>query len=113
MQQAVAAELKTDLSPAQAPLLNDVKTTVLLLNANAVIGLAAKDSNGDGKIDILHGDKVGVTCALCHATTDGSVFALPNGGTIGKELDGRTPHTLNVGALFALPANSRALFPIA
>jgi len=112
-QAAVAAELKTDLSPEQAPLLNSVETTVKLINANAVIGVVARDSNRDGTIDIGTGDKVGVACAFCHSITDGSVFSLPKGGTIGKIIDGSTPHNLNVGATFALAANSRALYPIA
>lgn len=110
---AVAAELMTDLSPEKAPLLNSVDTTVKLINANAVVGVVAVDSNHDDKIDIAAGDKVGVACAFCHAMTDGSVFSLPKGGTIGKVLDGPTPHTLNIGATFALAANTRALYPLA
>ena len=113
MKKMIAAELKTDLSPARAPHLNDVATTVALVNANAIIGVVAKDSNGDGRIDIMNGDKVGVSCAFCHAITDGSVFALPRGGSIGKEIDGPTPHFLNVGATLATAANTRALYPIA
>lgn len=109
---AVGAELKTDLSAARAPLLNSVDTTVALINANAVLGLVAKDSNADGKIDVASGDKVGVACALCHSITDGSVFSLPLGGGIGKIIDGPTPHNLNVGAAFALAANTRALYPV-
>ncbi len=42
LRQKLAAEFKTDLSPQQAPLLNDVKTTIALLNANAFIGVVAK-----------------------------------------------------------------------
>ena len=38
-----------------APHLNDVATTVALVNANAIIGVVAKDSNGDGRIDIMNG----------------------------------------------------------
>jgi hypothetical protein len=48
---------------------------IALVNANAVIGLVAKDSNGDGIIDITTGDKTGATYALCHTITDGSVYA--------------------------------------
>ncbi len=99
-QQAVAAELKTDLSPKNAPLLNDPKTTMKLIAANAVIGVVPK------------GDKVGVSCALCHTITDKSVFDLPNGGSIGRRLDGRAVHTINLGAIFAMADNSRALYPV-
>ena len=110
--QAVAAELKTDLSPKMAPLLNDPKTTMKLLEANAVIGMVAKDSNGDGQINLAKGDKVGASCALCHTITDKSVFDLPNGGSIGRRLDGRATHNINIGAIFAMADNSRALYPV-
>lgn len=110
--QAVAAELKTDLSPKNAPLLNNPKTTMMLIEANAIIGMVPKDTNGDGKINISKGDKVGVSCALCHTVTDQSVFSLPNGGSIGRRQDGRAAHTLNIGAIFAMADNSRALYPV-
>lgn len=110
---ALAAELKTDRSPARAPKINDVATTVALINANAVIGVVARDSNGDGRIDIMSGDKVGVSCAFCHAITDGSVFKIAAGGSIGKEIDGPTPHFLNIGATLATAANTRAFYPLA
>ena len=99
-QQAVAAELKTDLSPKNAPLLNNPETTMKLIAANAVIGMVPK------------GDKVGVSCALCHTITDKSVFDLPDGGSIGRRLDGRAVHTINLGAIFAMADNSRALYPV-
>lgn len=109
----LTAELKTDRLPANAPMLNDVRTTVALVNANALIGVVATDSNHDGRIDIMAGDKVGVSCAFCHAITDGSVLAVPQGGSIGKEIDGPTPHFLNVGATLAVAANTRAFYPLA
>ena len=109
---ALGAELRTNLSAGQAPLLNNVSTTVALINANAVIGLPAKDTNRDGRINILAGDKVGASCALCHTTTDGSVFSLPNGGSIGRRLDGRAAHNLNFGSLVATGTNSMAFYPV-
>lgn len=111
-QAALAAELTTDLSPASAPLLNDPATTVKLVNANAVIGIVAKDTNGDGVIDITRGDKTGATCALCHTITDASAFNMANGGSIGRRLDGRAPHNLNFGKLIATALNSRAYYPV-
>lgn len=96
---AFVKELKTDHSPAKAPKLNDPATLDALVKNNAVIGMVPK------------GGKVGVTCALCHAITDQSMFALPGKGSIGKRIDGPTPHGLNVGKLLATAANSRALFP--
>ena len=110
--QVVAAELKTDLSPKNAPTLNDPKTTMKLLEANAVIGMVTVDTNGDGKMSIADGDKVGASCALCHTVTDQSVFNLPNGGSIGRRLDGLATHTINIGAIFAMADNSRALYPV-
>jgi mono/diheme cytochrome c family protein len=109
--QALARELKTDLSPQQAPMLNDPKTTVKLVNANAVIGVVAVDTNGDGKMTVEAGDKVGIACAICHTITDGSAYALPNGGSIGKRVDGPANNRLNMGALLAMAANSRAYYP--
>jgi mono/diheme cytochrome c family protein len=111
MRAAIAAELATDLSPANAPLLNSPATTVALINANAVIGIVAKDSNGDGVIDITAGDKTGASCALCHTVTDASVFNMPGGGSIGKRLDGRATHNLDFGSLIALGLNTRAYYP--
>lgn len=109
-QNAIAAELQN--SGTGGPILNDPATTVALVNANAVIGIAAKDSNGDGTIDVANGDKTGATCALCHTITDASVFNLPGGGSIGKRLDGRAVHNLNFGALAAAAQNSRAFYPV-
>ncbi len=111
-QQAVLSDLRKDPSGKSSALLNDPNTTIALFNANAVIGMAAKDSNGDGKIDITRGDKVGATCALCHTVTDGAVISLPNGGSIGHRRDGLANHNLNIGAIFATAQNSRALFPV-
>jgi len=91
-------ELKGDHSPAKAPKLNDPATLDALVKANAVIGMVPK------------GELVGVSCALCHAVTDKSMFALGDKGTIGKRIDGPTPHSLNVGKLLATAANSRALY---
>lgn len=112
-QDTIAAELLTDLTPANAPFLNDPNTTLVLLNANAIIGLVVKDTNGDALLDLSNGDKAGATCALCHTVTDASVFQAPLGGSIGRRLDGRANHDLNFGALVALAQNTRALYPMA
>ncbi len=111
MRDAMAAELKTDLSPQNAPMLNDPMTTVKLMEANAVVGIVPKDSNGDGKIDIASGDKIGVSCALCHTITDKSVHAIPGAGSIGRRIDGPAALQLNMGKLLAMAANSRAVYP--
>ncbi|MBA2594987.1 MAG: hypothetical protein M3495_11425 [Pseudomonadota bacterium] len=111
LRKKMEAELRTDMSPQNAPMLNDPKTTVALINANAVVGMVPKDSNGDGKLDITNGDKVGVACTICHTITDKSVFDMPNGGSIGRRVDGPAALTLNVGKLLAMAANSRAFYP--
>ncbi len=111
MRQALERELKTDRSPAAAPMLHDVKTTVMLIEANAVVGMVPKDSNGDGRISLAAGDKVGVACSVCHTETHKSVFAVLNGGSIGRRIDGIASLNLNVGKLLATAANSRAYYP--
>ncbi|MEJ7685426.1 MAG: hypothetical protein WKG06_47810 [Segetibacter sp.] len=110
LRKTLEAELKTDLSMQNAPHLNDPKTTVMLINSNAVIGMVPKDSNKDKKINIMEGDMVGVSCALCHTITDASAFNMPGGGSAGKRIDGPAPITLNIGKLLATAKNSRAYY---
>jgi len=109
---ALTEQLREDPTGRTSALLNDPKMLVALINANAVIGMPVKDSNHDGKMDIAHGDKVGASCALCHTVTDGVVFNMPGGGSIGHRLDGLANHNLDIGSIFASAANSRALYPI-
>ena len=111
LRRLMEAELKTDLSAQSAPTINDPNAMVALVNANAIVGIVAKDSNGDGKLDITRGDKVGVACTICHTITDKSVFDMPNGGSVGRRVDGPAALTLNVGKLLAMAANSRAFYP--
>ncbi len=111
IRETLATELKSDLSVQKAPNLNDPQMTIKLIEANAVIGIVPKDSNGDGHIDLANGDKIGLSCAMCHAITDHSVFDLPGGGSIGHRIDGPAALTLNVGKQLAVAANSRAYFP--
>ncbi|MEP6948705.1 MAG: hypothetical protein ABI863_05505, partial [Ginsengibacter sp.] len=110
LKKALEAEFKTDLSLQNAPLLNNPMTTEKLINENAVIGVVPKDSNKDGKIDIMKGDMVGVSCAICHTVTDKSAFNMPNGGTAGQRIDGLAPLTFNIGKLLATAQNSRAFY---
>lgn len=95
----LAAELKTDLSAKNAPLLNDPATTMKLVKANAVIGVVPK------------GGKVGISCAICHTITDGSAFQMAGKGSVGRRLDGRATHSIDMGKLLAMAANSRAYYP--
>jgi mono/diheme cytochrome c family protein len=112
-QKAVADEIAAQ--GTNGPLLNSFDTTVKLLNANAIIGVVVKP-NAAGKIDVANGSKVGVSCVLCHGITDGAAYkgaGDQGGGSIGHEVDGPSPHNLAVGKIFALAANTRALFPMA
>ncbi len=109
---ALAAEGATDLSPARAPLLNDPAVLVRMINANAVIGIVAKDSTASGTIDITRGSKTGASCTLCHAITDASVLNVAGGGSVGRRLDGRANHNLDFGTLIAAGLNTRAYYPV-
>lgn len=70
--------------------LGDVKTTMKLLKADAVVGVAAK-FDGDRLVS------VGITCALCHSTVDDAIMT-----GAGNRLDGWPNRDLDVGAIVAL-----------
>ncbi|MCA1596379.1 MAG: hypothetical protein LC772_08150 [Chloroflexi bacterium] len=95
----LSREFKTNLSPANAPLLNSPALLAELVKSDAVVGLVTRSG------------KVGITCALCHTITDASVCSFQGKGSIGHREDGRTPHFLNLGKLLSIAANSRAFFP--
>lgn len=76
--------------------LDDPKTTVTLLQLDAVVGVKAIFDNM-GKMNAM-----GITCAVCHSTVDNS-FA-PG---IGKRLDGWPNRDLNVGAIISLTDNAQ------
>src|SRR4051812_23502351 len=99
--QALGVGLKVDLDalpPAVVAALkagqvnlDDPAVTLLLLRANAVVGVKGR-VNAAGTLT-----SVGITCALCHSSVDD---ALAPG--IGHRLDGWANTTLNVGAIVAL-----------
>jgi hypothetical protein len=72
--------------------LNDPANTLLLLKANAVVGVTGFFSR-DGR----HLRAVGIQCALCHSTVDDAF--MPG---IGRRLDGWPNRDLDVGAIIAL-----------
>ena len=78
--------------------LDDPKTTLALLQLNAVVGVKGQ-FNPDGSLKA-----VGITCALCHSTVDDS-FARG----IGHRLDGWPNRDLNVGAIIALSPDLSAV----
>lgn len=109
-------------TPANSTVFGDPAVTLSLINQNAVIGVVAFNPDGTrkalgntGTLNLAAGDKVGVSCASCHAITNGSVLpanpALGTTGTIGVEIDGRTNHDLDVGKIFATGQNSLAYYP--
>lgn len=97
----------------KAPFLHNPSMTMHLLNANAFVGLVVRDVNNDGRKDLTSGDKLGVSCVLCHAVTDRSMFEMPGGGSIGKQIDGPAAHQLQMGKLFAVAANTKGFYPMA
>jgi hypothetical protein len=74
--------------------LNDPASTLVLLKANAVVGVTAF-ANADGSVRSM-----GIQCALCHSTVDDSFSK-----GIGRRLDGWPNRDLNVGAIVALAPN--------
>lgn len=107
----LAAEARTDLSPAHAPLLNSHEILLRLIEMNALVGVPAKDSNRDGRINLASGDKTGVSCAICHTVSDGSVLRVNNRGSIGKITDGPAALVFDMGQFLAWGANTKAYYP--
>ena len=98
---ALAVGLKVDMDALPAAVVNaikagqvdldDPKTTLTLLQLNAVVGVTGRfGSNGQMT-------SIGIQCALCHSTVD-DAFA-PG---IGHRLDGWANRDLNVGAIIGL-----------
>lgn len=71
--------------------LNDPANTLLLLKANAVLGVTGFFDK-DGKSL----NSIGIQCALCHSTVDNAF--MPG---IGRRLDGWPNRDLNIGAIVA------------
>jgi len=107
----LGAEARTDLSPVRAPLLNDPATLLRLIEMNALVGVPAKDVNGDGTINLARGDKAGVSCAICHTVSDGAVLQVNNRGSIGRITDGPAALVFDMGQFLAWGANTRAYYP--
>ncbi len=101
----------------------DPAVTLSMINQNAVIGVVTFDPAGvrkptanSGSLDLGAGDKVGVSCALCHAITDDSILpaspALMTRGSVGRQVDGPTPHGLDVGQILAAANRTLAYYPM-
>lgn len=102
--QALEAGLKVDVAAVPKLLmevmghgsasLDQEKTTLELLKANAVVGV--KGFFDDPK-DGMHLTSVGINCAFCHSTVDDSFMK-----GIGRRFDGWPNRDLNVGAIIAM-----------
>ncbi len=105
---ALSVGLKVDVDAVPAPVaaalkagtvdLDDPGSTMVLLKANAVVGVTGH-FDGSGRLASL-----GVQCAFCHSTVDDS-FA-PG---IGHRLDGWANRDLNVGAIVSLAPDLSAI----
>lgn len=96
------------------------------LNQGAVVGLVPFRADGErkplgssdgftgGGLNLAAGDQVGVSCALCHANTDGATLApdVVGAGSAGEPVDGVIAQGLDVGALFATANNPLAYLPL-
>ncbi|MFN4262643.1 MAG: hypothetical protein ACK4IT_03220 [Thioalkalivibrionaceae bacterium] len=114
------AQVENGVNPEETAL-GSPAVTAVLINEGAVIGVVGIDADGkrmplgseDGYDPDVMFTRVGVSCALCHATTDGSVvpvgFVGP--GSVGVPLDGRINEGLDVGAIFAAAQNPAAYLP--
>jgi hypothetical protein len=97
---ALAAGLKVDVDAVPPAVLqavaarqldlNDPANTLVLLQANAVVGVTMMFDSS------RRPTSMGIQCALCHSTVDDSVTA-----GIGHRLDGWPNRDLNVGAIVA------------
>jgi hypothetical protein len=105
---ALSVGLKVDVDSVPAPVaaalkagkvdLDDPASTMVLLKANAVVGITG---HFDAKGTLT---SLGVQCAFCHSTVDDS-FA-PG---IGHRLDGYANRDLNVGAIVSLAPDLSAV----
>ena len=105
---ALSVGLKVDVDAVPAPVaaalkagkvdLDDPASTLVLLKANAVVGVTGR-FDGSGMLTSM-----GVQCAFCHSTVD-DAFA-PG---IGHRLDGWANRDLNVGAIVSLAPDLSAI----
>lgn len=119
------SQVKAGTDPKDTVLGNPA-VTLTLINEGAVIGVVPFDVEGKRKplgsdasfqsnsvFNPLVGDRMGVSCALCHAATDNSIvpagFAGP--GSVGKQVDGITAENIDVGSIFAAADNPLAYLP--
>ena len=119
---AALQQVQSGVDPTKTAF-GDPSVTLSLLNQQAVMGVVVYDPTGvmkppgnTGTLNIAAGDKVGLTCALCHGITDNSVLApnaaLKTTGSVGKEIDGPANHAVDVGAILATAQRPLAYYPM-
>jgi mono/diheme cytochrome c family protein len=114
---AQLADAGAGADPTTIPALQNPANTAALIEANAVVGVVARNVttlNGTLDIDdsdVFAGESVGISCAICHGITDGSVLSLPKGGSIGHRLDGPSNNNIQIGKIIALATHSAAFYP--
>ncbi len=106
--QALLLGLKVDAAALPSPVvealkagkvnLDDPATTLVLLKANAVVGVTGFFDQS-GKLTSM-----GIQCSFCHSTVDDSFAA-----GIGRRLDGWPNRDLNVGAIISAAPNLQPL----
>lgn len=123
--QGALNRIENGADPADT-VLADPAVTLALINEGAVTGVVAFDADGARKplgsdpdfnpsdrLDLARGDRVGLSCAVCHARTDESLvpagFAGP--GSVGVQVDGIVAEGLDVGRILAVADNPRAYLP--
>lgn len=119
---AALQQVNSGVDPSKTAI-GDPNVTLSLINQNAVIGVVTFDPLGNvkpagnsGTLNLAAGDRVGLTCALCHAITDNSVLpptpAFKTAGSVGKEVDGPANHGLDVGTILSVAARPLAYYPM-
>lgn len=121
------SDIRNGKDPQQTVLSNPA-VTLTLINEGAVIGVVPVDAKGQRKplgsssqynandrLDLARGDKIGISCALCHSRTDNSV--VPAGfaglaGSVGRRVDGPNAIDLDVGKILAAADNPVAYLPL-
>jgi hypothetical protein len=115
-------QVQSGVDPARTAF-GDANVTLSLINQNAVMGVVVFDASNNrkalgnsGTLNLAAGDRIGVTCSLCHSITDNSILA-PNAahkttGSVGKILDGPTNHAVDLGAILAVAKRTLAYYPM-
>ena len=119
---AALQQVQSGVDP-NATALGDPAVTLSLIEQQAVMGVVVFDAAGkmkppgnSGVLNLAAGDKVGLTCPVCHSITDNSVLppnaALGTRGSVGREVDGPANHGVDVGAIFATALRPLAYYPM-